>query len=113
MVSCRKQWWCYSLIVIMLLQGCAGWSKGDKLKFTSFVAFQAIDGAQSVKFIDEDREANSLYTNNGSLIVGKIVAVGAIYLLSEYLPESRSAILNVANVVSGGVVIWNFTQYGK
>ena len=103
--------WLYILIPILLLQGCfTDWSKRDKLKFSGFVALQVIDTYQSVEFIRDDNELNSLYKSNEALALGKIISTGLIYWVADYFPEVRPTLLNIGCGLMSGVVIWNFTQ---
>jgi hypothetical protein len=102
----------YFIITIMLItvQGCAGWSVSDKAKFSTFIGLQAVDTAQSIDYIRNDTELNPLFKSNESLVIVKLLGIGTIYLLSSAFPEDKDMILNISCIMSGGVVMWNLSQ---
>ena len=97
------------IISILIFTGCASWSTQDKALMGSFVASQAISGAQ----IHHANNTNGIHEQNGiykdcepeGIALFKLLGIGAVYGLSELLPDYKTEILIGANVIGWGFVI--------
>ena len=96
----------------LTLVGCfSGWNKTDKALYAGFVGLNAIDTYQTFDILDDPnkRELNPLIKSKESLILIKLVSLGAIYLFVDMSPKYRTEILGACAGVIGTTVLWNTT----
>ena len=88
------------------------WSTTDKVLFGSFTALQVIDAAQTKRVLKRGGyEMNPIFgkhPSDGSLVLGKAIVTGAVYLLADSCPEYRTGLLIGAVVIQSLVVRHNY-----
>jgi len=94
----------------LTLAGCfTGWNKKDKALYMGFVGLNAVDTYQAFDAFDDPnkKELNPLMQNKGSVVLIKLIGLGAIYWLADKYPAQRTEILGACDGVMTGVVLWN------
>ena len=98
------------LIMSLTLTGCfTGWNKKDKALFCGFIGLNAMDTIQTFDAFDDPnkKELNPLMQSKGSVVLLKLIGIGAIYWFADTYPGSRTKILGACDGVMTGVVVWN------
>jgi len=100
------------VILLILITGCSfnEWNTKDKAKYLAYTGLTITDTIQSHKIIKEGNELNPLFKNSESMIAIKFLSGSIIYILADKFPEQRSTILDIACIIAGGTVVWNFAH---
>lgn len=107
-----------TILIILLLSSAAyaeDWKPRDKALFAGYAVLSAVDAYQTSRISKQDdlREANPLFRGSDGhvdmeRVIGfKILSLGAVYLLAEYVPQYRTGILSVSCGLQGAAVAWN------
>lgn len=96
-------------ILILLFAGCASWTKGERILLLSFAGSQALGVAQMeyARTHGGVHEQNGLFKGNEipENILIKGAGVLSVYGLCELLPQYRTQILGLANLLGWGFVV--------
>lgn len=104
-------------LICWFFMGCAGyqsWNTPTKIMFTGLVAGQVIDCLETNYILDHDgNERNPLFDGHQ----GRIIPIKAVFLIGSYYfvdylkPENRKYFLIPANLITWGVVAYNYQVY--
>jgi hypothetical protein len=106
------------LTIVIILSSCASWDKTDKILLGSYLVLSAVDALQATQIDGKNNhEANPILAkSDGKPDMLKVVGLKAasgllLYFVADRIPRIRTELLVGANVIQGGIVIWNLYQF--